>query len=104
MKKLYILKIDSYVWILQQLLQQLTEMTDSAPPKRAQGSSPSAFLPTLAGINQSSLLGSPFGSHNVQQQQSQQQQQLMQSAMLGNRSQSDRVYQMGKNASDWTYV
>lgn len=79
-------------------LQQLTEMTDSAPPKRAQGSSPSAFLPTLAGINQSSLLGSPFGSHNVQQQQSQQQQQLMQSAMLGNRSQSDRVYQMG---GDW---
>lgn len=93
-------------------LQQLTEMTDSAPPKHAQGSSPSAFLPTLAGINQSSLLGGPFGSHSVQhhqQQQSQQQpqqqqqsqqrhQQLMQSGIMGNRSQSDRLFQTG---SDW---
>lgn len=84
-------------------LQQLTEMTDSAPPKRAQGSSPSAFLPTLAGINQSSLLSGPFGSNSVQQQQQQQpsqqqHQQLMQSAILGNRSHGDRPFQMG---GDW---
>jgi len=83
-------------------LQQLTEMTESAPTKQAQGSSPSAFLPTLAGINQSSLLGGPYGTHSVQQQQLQQSQpqhqQLMQGTMMGNRNQSDRLFQMG---GDW---
>jgi len=97
-------------------LQQLTEMTESAPPNQAQGSSPSAFLPTLAGINQSSLLGGPFSSGNnvhppppPQQQQQQQQQQphqqqqqqLMQNALLGNRTQSERLFQMGGNGVDW---
>ena len=87
-------------------------MTESAPPNQAQGSSPSAFLPTLAGINQSSLLGGPFSSGNnvpppppPQQQQQQQQQQphqqqqqqLMQNALLGNRTQSERLFQMGGN-------
>jgi len=87
-------------------LQQLTEMTESAPPKQAQGSSPSAFLPTLAGVNQSSLLSGPFGVNNAQQQQQQhhhqQQQQLMQNALLGNRGQTERLFHMGGNGVDWT--
>ena len=76
-------------------------MTESAPPKQAQGSSPSAFLPTLAGVNQSSLLSGPFGVNNAQQQQQQhhhqQQQQLMQNALLGNRGQTERLFQTGGN-------
>ena len=75
-------------------------MTESAPPKQAQGSSPSAFLPTLAGVNQSSLLSGPFGVNNAQQQQhhhQQHQQQLMQNALLGNRGQTERLFQMGGN-------
>jgi len=84
-------------------LQQLTEMTDSAPPKQTQGSSPSAFLPTLAGVNQSSLLGGPFSVNSAQQQQHHHQQQhhMMHNAMMGGRGQSERLFQMGGNGADW---